>query len=290
MTLRHLKIFVAVCEADSVTKAAQNLHLAQPSVSLAITELEEYYGVRLFDRISRKLLITELGKQFLEYATHIVTLFDKMETEIRNWDTAGVLRIGSSITIGNHLIPGYVKIFRDSHPQTKVQVTIDNSRNIEDRILTNDVDFALIEGIVHNDQIASQKFMEDELVLVSGQSHPLYAKDEVEIQDLMGYDFILREKGSGGRDLFDSTMVVHQIEIDPLWESVSNQAIIRAVAAGLGISVLPLKLLEKELSEGSLKRIEIRDVSFRRDYFVIHHRNKYLTESAKRFIEICCRP
>lgn len=290
MTLRHLKIFVAVCEADSVTKAAQNLHLAQPSVSLAITELEEYYGIRLFDRISRRLLITELGKQFLDYATHIVTLFDRMETEIRNWDTAGVLRIGSSITIGNHLIPGYVKTFQESHPQMKVQVTIDNSRNIEDRILTNDVDFALIEGIVHNDQIASQKFMEDELVLVAGKTHPLYTEDEVGIHDLMGYDFILREKGSGGRDLFDSTMVVHQIEIDPLWESVSNQAIIRAVAAGLGISVLPLKLLENELSEGSLKRIEIRDVSFRRDYFVIHHRNKYLTESAKRFIEICCRP
>lgn len=290
MTLRHLKIFVAVCEADSVTKAAQSLHLAQPSVSLAITELEEYYGIRLFDRISRRLLITELGKQFLEYATHIVTLFDKMETEIRNWDTAGVLRIGSSITIGNHLIPGYVKTFRESHPQTKVQVTIDNSRNIEDRILTNDVDFALIEGIVHNEQIASKKFMEDELVLVSGQSHPLCAKDEIEIQDLMGYDFILREKGSGGRELFDSTMLVHQIEIDPLWESVSNQAIIRAVTVGLGISVLPLKLLEKELKEGSLKRIKVRDVSFRRDYFVIHHKNKYLTESAKRFIEICCRP
>lgn len=290
MTLRHLKIFVAVCEAQSVTKAAQSLHLAQPSVSLAITELEGYYGVVLFDRISRKLLITELGKQFLEYATHIVTLFDRMETEIRNWDTAGILRIGSSITIGNHLIPGYVKTFTATHPQIKVQVTIDNSRNIEDRILTNEVDFALIEGIVHSPQIESQKFMEDELVLICGKVHPLYEKDEVEVQDLAGYDFILREKGSGGRELFDSTMLVHQIEIEPLWESVSNQAIIRAVTQGLGIAVLPRSLLEKELLDGSLRKVAIKEVAFKRDCFVIFHRNKYLTESAKAFIEICSRP
>lgn len=290
MTLRHLKIFVAVCEEKSVTKAAQSLHLAQPSVSLAVTELEEYYGVRLFDRISRKLLITELGKQFLEYATHIVTLFDRMETEIRNWDAAGILRIGSSITIGNHLIPGYVKSFTEAHPQMKVQVTIDNSQNIEDRILANDVDFALIEGLVHSPQIESQKFMEDELVLICGKGHPLYGQDEAEVQTIVGYDFILREKGSGGRELFDSTMLIHQIEIEPLWESVSNQAIIRAVSQGLGISILPQMLLETQLDDGSLWKIRLKDISFKRDCFVIYHKNKYLTESAKKFIEICSRP
>lgn len=290
MTLRHLKIFVAVCEEKSVTKAAQSLHLAQPSVSLAVTELEEYYGVRLFDRISRKLLITELGKQFLEYATHIVTLFDRMEREIRNWDAAGILRIGSSITIGNHLIPGYVKTFTEAHPQMKVQVTIDNSQNIEDRILANEVDFALIEGLVHSPQIESQKFMEDELVLICGKGHPLYGQDEAEVQTIVGYDFILREKGSGGRELFDSSMLIHQIEIEPLWESVSNQAIIRAVSQGLGISILPQMLLETQLDDGSLWKIRLKDISFKRDYFVIYHKNKYLTESAKKFIEICSRP
>lgn len=287
MTLRHMKIFVAVCECESVTAAAEKLYLAQPSVSLAIRELEEYYGVKLFDRISRKLFITEVGKQFLNYATHIASLFDEMEKEIKNWDSIGTLRVGSSITIGNYLLPGYVNRFQEQYPGMKVQVIIDNSEEIEKRVMTNDIDFGLIEGIIHNQQIDSEKFMEDELVLICGATHPLYNKEQISVEILPDYDFILREKGSGGRELFDSTMLVHNIEIKPVWESVSTRAIMKAVSAGLGLSVLPYLLVKQDLEAKTIKQIKIKDITLNRFFYIIYHKNKFHTKSALEFMKLC---
>ena len=102
MTLRHLHIFVSVYEHKSITKAANTLHIAQPSVSLAIKELGEYYGVQLFDRIGRGITPTEAAKHLYGYAIHIVSLFNEIEQHIKNWDNIGTLRIGASITIGTH--------------------------------------------------------------------------------------------------------------------------------------------------------------------------------------------
>lgn len=116
MTLRHLKIFVTVCETNSVTKAGEKLYIAQPSISLAISELESYYGIKLFDRIGKRLQITEAGKNFLQYAAHIVGLFEEMESKVRNFDTIGVLRVGASIAIGNFLLPKYVVEFKKKPP------------------------------------------------------------------------------------------------------------------------------------------------------------------------------
>jgi len=282
-----MKIYVAVCECESVTAAAEKLYLAQPSVSLAISELEKYYGVKLFDRISRKLYITELGKQFLNYATHIVSLFDEMEKEIKNWDSIGTLRVGSSITIGSYLLPQYVNRFYEQFPLIKVQVIIDNSEEIEKRIMTNEIDFGLIEGITHNPQIKSEKFMEDELVLICGTNHPLYNAEQIAIEVLPEYDFILREKGSGGREMFDSTMLVHNIEIKPVWESVSTRAIIKAVSAGLGLSVLPYLLVKQDLEAKIIKQIKIKDITFKRHLFMIYHKNKFHTKSALEFMKLC---
>lgn len=287
MTLRHLKIFVAVCKSKGITSAAKKLHIAQPSVSLAIKELEVYYGVRLFDRISKKIYITETGKQFLSYAQHIVSLFDELEKGFKNWDTIGTLRIGTSITIGNFLLPEYVKMFQELHPQIKVHAIIDNSAVIEEHIISNDVDFALIEGTVHNNNIITKKFMEDELVFICGANHPLAARDCIEVEELRKYEFILREKGSGGRELFESTMYIHNIEIKPICESISTQAIIRAVSEGYGLSVLPYLMVRNALRSGIIKKIEIKDISLNRQYYIIRHKNKFLTPAASDFIKLC---
>lgn len=194
MTLRHLKIFVTVCNCNSITAAAEKLYLAQPSVSLAISELEKYYGIKLFDRISKKLYLTEPGVQLLDYATHIVALFDEMEKDVRNWESVGVLRIGSSVTIGSFLLPKWVKLFQKQHPNIKIRVSIFKSEQIERMIMSDQVDIALIEGIVHNSQIKSIKFKDEELVLICGKEHPLFNVDEIEIEMLKEYEFILREK------------------------------------------------------------------------------------------------
>src|SRR5690554_7400796 len=114
MTLRHLKIFVAVCETGGATAAGEKLYIAQPSISLAISELEDYYGIKLFDRIAKRLHVTEAGKHFLQYARHIVALFEDMEKEVKNFDAIGLIRVGTSITIGNYLLSDYIKQFKES--------------------------------------------------------------------------------------------------------------------------------------------------------------------------------
>lgn len=287
MTLRHLRIFVAVCETGSVTAAGEKLFIAQPSVSLAISELEEFYGLKLFDRISKRMFITESGRRFLQYATHIVSLFDDLESEIKNYDTTGVIRIGTSITIGNCLLIQYIKNFRQTHPLIKVQVVINNSYSIEQEILNNHLDIGLIEGEVHSTYIKSESFMDDELVLICGTKHPFAKLGEVDVDMLKTEDFILREKGSAGREIFDGIMTAAGADIVPLWESISTQAILRAVSAGLGLSILPYLLVKEYIERNEIETIKIKNISLKRKFNIIYHKNKFITQSAKDFIDLC---
>ena len=129
MTLRHMKIFVTVYRHSNITRAAEELHLAQPSVSLAVKELEEYYGIRLFERIGRRICPTEAGNEFYSYALHIVSLFEDIEKRIKNWDTLGTIRIGTSITIGTHILPGLIKKYQEAYPSLRVEAMVNNSGN-----------------------------------------------------------------------------------------------------------------------------------------------------------------
>ena len=287
MTLRHLKIYVAVCETGSTTAAGEKLHIAQPSVSLAISELEDYYGIKLFDRIGKRLHITEAGKKFLQYATHIAGLFEDMEKEIKNFDAIGIIRIGTSVTIGNCLLPGYIIRFKQMHPQMDVKVIIDNSEKIQQYILSNQIDIGLIEGVVHSSYIIENKFRDDELIMICGNDHPFANQKNIEISKLQNESFILRETGSAGREIFDSTMTSHGLKIEPAWESTSTQAIVRAVKANLGISVLPYLLVKDSLERKEISQFWIKGIRFKRSFSVIYHRNKFLTESAKNFIALC---
>lgn len=167
MTVRHMRIFKTVCENGySITKAAEKLNMTQPAVSLAISELESYYGVKLFDRISRRLYISEAGRLFLEYSDTITLTFDDMEKRIRSWDKSGKIRVGASISIGAMLMPKFVKEFNLEYPDTKVNVIINRSEELESFIMENKLDFALVEGIIHDTNLIYEDFMEDRLALV----------------------------------------------------------------------------------------------------------------------------
>ena len=287
MTIRHLKVFIAVCETGSATAAGQKLFIAQPSISATIAELEQHYGVRLFDRISNRLHITELGKRFLEYATHIVGLFDEMEAAMQNADSGGVVRIGASSTIGNGLLPQYMADFNTAHPDTEVKVVIDNSETIQRLIAENQIDIGLIEGLPHNPYILHQQFPGDELVLICSLTHPYNGRRDIELDALTNETFIMREMGSAGREFFDHVMVAHGIKIEPSYESSSTQAIIRSVQVGLGVSVLPYLLAKDSLLREEVGRFWLKDIDFHRNFSIIYHKNKFLSSVAKDFIAHC---
>lgn len=287
MTLRHIKIFLVVCKYSNVTMAAKELFIAQPAASLAIKELEEYYGIKLFDRISKRLYITEPGKKLLSYASHITSLFDEMEKELKCYDSFSNLKIGATIATGTYFMPKYVEKFAEICPGVKINVYIENSKIIENKLLTNELDLAIIDGIIHSENIISEPILDDKLVIICSPKNPLAEKETVSLEEIKNQNFLLRERGSGTRELFDSILFSRGITIEPLWESISTRALVIAVQQNIGIAVLPYYLVKEELEKKIVSRVRIKNIKFVRKFNIIHHKNKYLSSSAMSFIDMC---
>ncbi len=288
MTLRHLRIFIEVCRQNyNITRAAENLYISQPAVSLAIRELEEYYGVKLFERISRKLYITEVGKQMEEYAAHLLSMFDDMERGLRNWDSVGVLRVGASMTIGSQFMPEYVGVYQTLYPGMEIKVRVGTSESLEQELLDNRLDIALIEGIVHSQHLVCEEYMEDSLVTVCGANGVFRPGEKVSIERFRSQKFLLREKGSGTREEFDSAARLAGFSVEPLWESTSTSALVNAAIHGLGIAVLPRRMILEPLEKGLIVQFEVEGIDLRRRFMIVHHKNKYLSASAQNFIDLC---
>ncbi len=287
MTLRHLRVFITVADLGNMTQAAKKLFVAQPSVSQTIKELEEYYDIRLFERLSKKLYITEEGKQLLNYARHIVSLFDEMEQKMRQSTESSTLKIGASITVGTCILSELYARFLSNYPNVDVESVVDNTTVIEDMVLKSELDFGLVEGPIHSKFIVSKPFMDDELILVCGSEHPFRDKKSVTVDELSGVNFILREKGSGTRELFESTMISKGIDLNVNWTCNSAEAIKNAVISNMGVSVISKMLVNNELKNGRLFHIKIDKVEFKRKFNIIYHRNKYISKPISEFWDLC---
>lgn len=290
MTLRHLTIFVSVFRRSSITKAADDLHLAQPSVSLAIRELEDYYGIRLFERIGRRIFPTEAGTRFYSYAVHITSLFSDMENTMKNWDAHGTIRIGSSITIGTCILPVLIRQFQNEHPDLQIESFVSNSADIMRRLSAGSIDLGLIEIQSDQPDIRCIPFMQDSLCAIVPPFHPLTQKPCVSLEELAEYPFLMREKGSAGRDILDACFSIHQVSVHPLWESSSTEALVHAVVEGLGVAILPNLLVERDIQDGIVSRIPLTpelEQELKRGLNIIYHKSKYLTPNMNAFIALC---
>ncbi len=288
MTLRHMKIFCAVCDADyNITRAAENMLMTQPAISLAIKELEQYYGIVLFDRLGRRLQITSVGENFLQYALRICAQFDDMEREMRNWDSVGLLRVGASITIGSQFMPSYVKAFYHRHPGTEVQVIVAPSDQLEQDLIKNKLDFALIEGTSHNTVMYSEEYMKDHLSIIASAKEGFKQGQRLSLEQFRQQRFLLREPGSGTREIFDRATLNSGFTVKPIWEATSTTALVNAVINGIGIAVLPHRMVQGALERGLIVTIAADGIDFQRSFHIIHHKDKYLTPAAQTFLDIC---
>ena len=286
MTLRHMKVFVAVYQTENVTKAAKMLNLTQPVVTRTIQEIEKYYGVCLFERINHRLHTTEAGKRFYSYALHIIDSFDQMEKGLRNWDELGVLRVGATSTLGNALLPQVLVRFRKDHPALQVRARISNGARLQQRLLDNQLDLALIEGEIRDENLCVQPLAEDRLVLILPPDDPRRDCRSLTLEDLASAPLILREEGSMGRTVIERVFAAHRLPVEPIIESVSTQAIIRAVHEGLGISFLPENLVQPAIASGFVATHEIENETFVRENFIVWHKHKFLTNSAKELMAL----
>ena len=286
MTLRHLKIFIAVAETRSMSAAARRCFITQPTVSQTIHELEEHYHTILFERLSRKLYITEAGKNLLSHARQVADQFDRLEQSMADSAVSQSLRIGATLTVGVCLLPNILNDFRSEMPQVSTYSCISNTADIEQKILDSSLDIGIVEGNIKSLDLLSIPIVEDFLVLICGRNHPFALRDQIPAWELEGKDFALREAGSGTRALFEHYLNPPNLKNNIAWEASSPLAIKNAVIYNGGLSVISVRLLEEEILQGSIHVICNPYNEWERTFKLVYHKNKFLTPAIEQIKEI----
>ena len=281
MTLRGLEIFVKVAELKSMNNAAEALFISQPSVSGAIADLEKEFNVLLFERLNKRIYITEAGEQLLVYAKRMLSIKCEIERNMRDIDDMTPIRIGATVTIGTSILQEVIKKL----DKMDIQVKIDDTPTIEQGILNNTLDIGLVEGRIQNRDILVTSFMKDELMCICKDSGEFKDKKNITLEEVLEYPLIFREKNSGTRLVIDEAiekvMSATGKKANIIWDCNNTQTIISGVKNGLGISILSPKLVEE--IEG-VKAIPITDAGISRDFLMIVHKDKVLNRNMKKFV------
>lgn len=285
-TLRQLKTFIAVAEYKKMNEAAKQLYISQPTVSQIISELEAEYHVQLFERTSRKLKITPAGVLLLNNAREIVAIHNHLEQAMQNIHSQRPLRIGATLTIGNTLMATLVEKLNQEFPDIDVTVSVDNTKIIEYQMVRNELDIALVEGIIVRQEILTQPVFEDSLCLICGRKHPFAAKSSITMEDLRHQDFIMREKGSGTRAIFENIMLTHHIPFSAKWECSGRSAIIDAVRHNLGLAVLSRRCVTDYVESGDIIICPLEGVLMKRYFYLCYSQHRPMTSQMKDFAKL----
>lgn len=287
MTLRHMRIFQKIYETQSVTRAAEALHMTQPAVTRALQELEKYYGLRLFERLNRRLTVTEAGRRMYDYALHLTETFDTMEKSLRDWERQGVLRVGASVSLGCSLLPQLARTFQEEHSGVEVRVRIANGELLRRDLLENRLDLALLEGEENGADLMLTPFAAGEMALIVPPGHPLARAGGATLAQAAAYPLLLRETGSATRRFLDQLLMSRGLAVQPVWESASTQALLSAVREGLGITLVPWALARQTVLRGEAERCPVTDAELIRRRYVTWHPSKYVTGTMRAFVNLC---
>lgn len=280
--MRKLRIFKEVADQGNISKAALKLHIAQPAVSLAIKELEAEYGVVLFERLSRRLYITEKGKELLIDANRIIDDYDKMEAHLRLSTPVNRLRIGVGVASAHGRFIETMKWIKQAHPDWDVRVNIHISPLIQQMLIDNEIDVGIIEGQSNSPQLISYPLYAEDIVLLGSKDSLL---DHIHVDDIASLPMILREAQSMSRIMLDEMMAQHGIRLNVLWSSSSIEIIQRAVQANLGYTLLPIGIVTEQIKSGELKVIGLDGIQLRRSVSRVMHCDKGMTPQIEAFLK-----
>ena len=211
MTTRHVRIFLKVYELENITEASRQLYMTQPAVTRAIQELEQHYGVKLFERINQRLYITPAATVYYQKARHIIDTLDEMETTLRDWDELGQLRVGASITLGSTLMPTLAVQMKELFPRIQLHVRISPGERLVNMLLSNTLDMALIEHSVANEYLLCEPFSHDRMAIVAAPDHPLTQQAYVSLSDIAREPLLMRQHGSVGRTFVSGIFEAHDL-------------------------------------------------------------------------------
>ena len=282
-----LRTFVTVVEHKNLSRADEELYLSNPNVTSQIQSLEEELGTKLVNSASKHLELTPSGEIYYGYAKQILHLQDKAEQEIKQLSNAvtGALKIGASYTIGEYILPFVVAEFATQCPKVEIETSIANTEEIIQAVRADRLDIAFVEGEVNHSDIEIRPIMEDEIVLLVPNQHPLARLPIVTSEHLQDQVWILRESGSGTRSFSDKLIKEWGINVRKSYIFGSGQAVKQAVTAGLGIALVSRWIVRKELNAKELKSIRIKGKRLTRSFYLIGPKNHEMSEAMEAFTE-----
>ncbi|VEI20339.1 CysJI operon transcriptional activator [Serratia plymuthica] len=287
ITLRQLEVFTEVLKSGSTTQASVVLALSQSAVSAALADLEGQLSVQLFDRVGKRLVINEHGRLLYPKALALLEQAGEIEQLFRH--DGGALRIAASSTIGNYMLPEMIARYRHDFPAMPLELNVGNSQDVIGAVADFRVDLGLIEGPCHMPALVTQPWLEDELVVFAAPENPL-ARQPLTLELLANAPWILRERGSGTREVLDHLLLAHLPHFQLVMELGNSEAIKHAVRHGIGISCLSRRVIEEQLASGVLVELKIPLPPLMRTLYLIHHRQKHISNALQRFLSYCTLP
>jgi DNA-binding transcriptional LysR family regulator len=288
INLDQLRIFHAVTETRSFTRAAAVVHLTQPGISKHIKQMEEYYGLPLFDRLGKKVALTQAGEVLFEATREIMASIATAEQRIEELKGlhGGSLVLGASFPIGIYILPGVLAAFRRRYPAVHVALDISLAERILAQILANQVDLGLVSHEVHDARLTCTEFMSDKLVLIVPPGHRWAKKRSVKPGELLEETFVVAAAGAGTRAVVEERLKEKRIVLHNVIDFGNPEGAKRAVEAGLGVSIQARKLVERELAAGTLRGLVVSGMDARLGYFRVHRKDKYLSNATRAFLSL----
>jgi len=292
MTLDQLQIFIAVAEREHVTRAADALGMAPPSVSAAVASLEREFGTKLFHRVGRGIILTEGGTLLLDEARALVNRADAVKLAMREFTglSRGRLEIMASQTMASHFLPPRLVDFHQAYPGVALVVSIGNSTQVVEAIIRGNIELGFIEGPEEELQdscLAIEMIAPDDLVAVVSVNHPWGIMKKFTIDDLTAGKWVLREDGSGTRAAFVKALDALGIPYGSLniaIELPSNEAVLAAVLAGAGASILSARVCADAVKAGTLKCLPVSLAP--RAFYAVQHADRYRSRAVSALLEI----
>ena len=284
ITFRQLKIFEAVARQLSFTRAAADLHLTQPAVSMQIKQLEQEAGVPLLEQVGKRIHLTEAGEEMHRYARSISTLLTEIEQVFAEMKglKRGRLNIAVAST-ANYFVPRLWATFRMRHPDVTVSLDVTNRTGLIRALDENQTDLVIMGQPPEDMDLVSESFMPNPLVVIAPPTHPLAGAKHVPVQRLQGETFLAREPGSGTRSLMERVFAEKQLTLSTSIEMSSTEAIKQGVEAGLGLALLSVHTLEMELALKRLVVLNVEGFPVLRDWYIVHRAGKRLSTVAQAF-------
>ncbi len=277
MTLEQLRIFIAVAQRQHVTRAAEVLNLTQSAVSAAVQALEARHDTRLFDRVGRRIALTDAGRIFLDEAKAVLARAAAAETALAELGgmARGTLSLHASQTIAGYWLPRYLANFHEAYPKVDIKLAIGNTAHVAKSVVEGEAEIGFVEGHIDEDALSSRVVARDRMVVVVGPSHPWAAAGHVALDQLLAAGWVLREPGSGTRSEFTAALAGFGLDLRQLkveMELPSNEAVRTAVMAGAGATAISELVVTAGIRAGLLVRIDLALPP--RPFHVLHHRSR----------------